>query len=450
MKQAFSIITKMKTKLFVSFILFSLLFSNSSYSQNQNFAKLDSLFQTLEENNKFMGSIALSQNGQLIYSKSVGYADAESSLKSTGETKYRIGSISKIFTATMILKAVEEKKISLDKTIESYFPLVENANKITIRNLLNHHSGIQSFTDNADYKSWCSHPKSVKELVEIISNGKSEFEPGSKGKYSNSNYVLLSIILEKIYKKNFSEIIKSKIIKPLGLKNTYLGGKIDIDNQECFSYRFNNKWLKEIETDMSIPMGAGAVVSNPTDLTKFIEALFEGKIISKNSLKTMTTLEDNFGLGIFAYPFYDKKLYGHTGGIDGFASMLTIMPEDNLSVAVTSNGVNFSINTIILSALSSYYGTPFDIPSFKTLELSAEELDLYLGVYSSSQLPLKITITKQGNKLFGQGSGQAPFALESFEKNKFKGANGMIILEFNPQEGVMVLKQGGATFTFSR
>ncbi len=440
----------MKTKSYISILSLLLLFSVNSYAQKMNTARLDSLFQTLEANNVFMGSVAISQNGQLLYSKAVGYADVESARKSTPDTKYRIGSITKMFTSAMIFKAIEEKKLTLDKTIDPYFPAVENANKITIGNLLNHRSGIHSFTDDSDYLSWCGQPKSVKEMVDIVAKGKSEFEPGSKAKYSNSNYILLSVILEKTYKKPYSEILQSKIVKPLGLQNTYIGGKINIDNKECFSYRFNEKWIKAMETDMSVPLGAGAVVSNPADLTRFIEALFAGKIITQSSLNQMITMIENFGMGIFQYPFYDMRLYGHTGGIDGFSSMLTIMPGDNVSVAVTSNGTSFSINTIMLDALSCFYGKPFEIPSFKTIALSSEELDKFLGVYASSQLPLKITITKNGNKLIAQGTGQQPFGLDAFDKNLFKGINGMIVIEFKPEGGQMTLKQGGATFLFTR
>ena len=440
----------MKTKSYISILFFLLLFSASSYAQKLNTARLDSLMQILEANNVFMGSVAISQNGKILYSKAVGYADVESSVKSTTETKYRIGSISKMFTAAMIFKAVEEKKLTLDKTIDSYFPSVENAKKITIGNLLNHRSGIHSFTDDSDYLSWCTQPKSVKEIVDIVAKGKSEFEPGSKAKYSNSNYILLSVILEKIYKKPYGELLQSKIVKPMCLQNTYMGGKINIENKECYSYRFNEKWIKAMETDMSVPLGAGAVVSNPADLTLFIQGLFSGKIISQGSLTQMTTMTENFGMGMFLYPLYNMKLYGHTGGIDGFSSMLTIMPEDNVSVAITSNGSSFSINTIMLDALSCFYGKPFEIPSFKTIALSSEELDKYLGVYASSQLPLKITITKNGNKLTAQGTGQQPFGLDAFDKNLFKGINGMIVLEFKPEAGQMVLKQGGATFLFTR
>lgn len=440
----------MKAKSLISVILFLFIFTGNNWAQRPAFAKLDTLMQNLENSDKFMGSIAVSNNGRILYSRATGYEEIATFIKSTPASKFRVGSISKMFTATLVFKTIEEKKLTLDQTIDAYFTDIKNANKITIDNLLNHRSGIHSFTDDADYLTWNTKPISEKELVAKIAQGNSEFEPDSKSRYSNSNYALLTIILEKIYKKPYKELILTKIARPLGLKNTYYGGKTNLENHECNSYSYKDKWVKEAETDMSVPLGAGAVVSNPEDLTKFIENLFAGKIISVISLKRMTMIKDGYGMGIFQYPFYDRKLYGHTGGIDGFASFLAICPEDNVSVAVVSNGTNFGLNNIMLCALSCYYNKPFEIPSFKTITLNPEDLDKYLGEYSSKQLPLKITFTKNRNRLIAQGSGQPSFGLEAAETDVFKSADGSIVIEFKPSDGQMVLKQGGGTFTFSK
>ncbi|MDI6051053.1 serine hydrolase domain-containing protein [Flavobacterium sp. XS2P24] len=430
-------------------MLFSLLFG-TGYSQKMNVAKLDSLFQILEAKDKFMGSIAVSQNGTLIYSKSIGKVDIETNKKATNLSKYRIGSISKMFTSALIFKAVEEKKIVLNQTIEIYFPTIENATKITIGNLLNHRSGIHNFTNNPDYLKYNTEPKSEEQMVEIIAKGKSDFEPNSKADYSNSNYVLLSYILQKAYKKPYAAILKDKITKPLGLKNTYVGDKISIQNNESNSYKFSEKWIKETETDMSIPMGAGSIVSNPTDLTIFIDHLFANKIINESSLKQMITLQDNYGMGIFQIPFYDKKGFGHTGGIDEFRSVLYYFTEDKIAVALTSNGKTYDNNDIIIVALSSYFNKPFVISTFKNFELKTEDLDPYLGEYSDAGFPMKITITKDNLKLFAQATGQSAFPLEATEKDKFEFLAAGIQLEFKPNEKQMIIKQGGGAFKLTK
>lgn len=201
---------------------------------------------------------------------------------------------------------------------------------------------------------------------------------------------------------------------------------------------------------MSIPLGAGAMVSTPSELTVFIEALFQGKIISQESLNTMKIISDNYGMGIFQIPFYDKIGFGHNGGIDGFTSVLGYFPEDQLAVALTSNGTRFSNNDIIIAALSSFYGKPFEIPTFKTISITSEDLDSYLGIYTSSQIPLKITITKDGNTLIGQATGQPSFPTEAVDKDIFEFKPAGVRLEFAPNENSMTLKQGGGIFEYKK
>jgi len=438
----------MKFNLFTYFLIG--LTSFGIYAQNPDYAKLDSLLSSLEAHDRFMGSVALSQNGKLHYTKAIGYADLLSEKKATVATKYRIGSITKMFTSALVFKALEAKKLKLEQTIEAYFPKIENANKITIGNLLNHRSGIFNFTSRDDYKAWDTEAKTREELMQLIAKGGSVFEPNSKGEYSNSNYVLLTFILEDTFEIPYAEMVHHKIIEPLGLRNTYVGGKTNVAKNEAYSYSFTEGWQKMSETDMSIPLGAGAMVSTPSDLSVFIEALFQGKIISQESLNTMKIISDNYGMGIFQVPFYDKIGFGHNGGIDGFTSVLGYFPEDQLAVALTSNGTRFSNNDIIIAALSSFYGKPFEIPTFKTISITSEDLDPYLGIYASSQIPLKITITKDGNTLIGQARGQPSYPTESVDKDVFEFTPGGVRLDFKPGENSMTLKQGGGVFEYTK
>lgn len=438
------------TKKTALILCIALLGCSHTFAQRLNAAKLDSLFQVLAAKDKFMGSIAIAENGKLLYTKAIGKADIESNKPATTVTKYRIGSISKMFTACLVFQAVEEQKLSLNQTINKYFPTIENAGKITIGDLLNHRSGVHNFTDDEDYLTYNTEAKTEQQMLDIIAKGKSDFEPGSKGSYSNSNYVLLSYILEKTYKKPYKELLDARIIKPLGLKHTYFGSKTNLQNNESYSYSFTDKWNKESETDMSIPMGAGSILSTPSDLTVFIAALFANKIISTASLQQMTTIKDDYGMGIFRVPFHDKKGFGHTGGIDGFSSAVYYFPGDKLSVAITSNGAVYENNDILIAALSDYYGISYEIPSFNTITLQSSDLDKYLGEYSSPDIPLKISITKEGAKLMAQATGQSAFALDATETDKFEFLPAGIKLEFKPSDKQMILKQGGGKFTFSR
>jgi CubicO group peptidase (beta-lactamase class C family) len=412
--------------------------------------KLDKYFNALEQNDKFMGSVAVSKNGEIIYKKSIGFADLENKIKATENSKYRIGSITKSFTTVLILKAVEEKKLNLNQTIDKWFPEIINAKDITVKHLLNHRSGIHNFTNNKDYLTWNTQPKTEKELVEIIVKGGSDFNPDSKAEYSNSNFVLLTFILEKTFSKSYSDLLQEFIVKPLGLTNTYVFGKINPLNNECKSYSFEGTWKLETETDYTVPLGAGAITSTPTDLTKFADALFNGKLVTNESLEIMKTIKEGYGIGLFQFPFHNSVGYGHTGGIDGFSSVYSHFADDKISYALISNGSNFSINNISVAVLSAVYDKPYEIPTFTAFNLTSEDLDKYLGVYSSSQIPLKITITKEGSTLIAQGSGQPSFPLEATGKDKFKFDQAGAEFEFNPNEKTMVLFQGGAQIKFTK
>lgn len=438
----------MKLKIFLS--LTSLAISVSSYAQAFNKEKLDQYFHQLETNNKFMGSLAVSQNGKVIYVKSLGYADVATQQKANENTKYRIGSISKTFTAVLVLKAVEANKLKLSQTIDKYFPTIINADKITVQNLLNHRSGIHNFTDDKDYLSWNTQAKSEKEMIAIITKAGSDFAPDTKSSYSNSNYVLLTYILEKTFGKTYAELLKQHITIPLNLKNTNLGGKINPKNNEALSYDFDNQWVLEPETDISVPLGAGGIVSTPSDLITFGNGLFGGKLVSKDHLELMKTIKDGYGSGLFKFPFHENSGYGHTGGIDGFTSSFSHFDNQDVTFALTSNASNYNNNNIAIAVLSAVYGKEYEIPSFKNYTPKPEEIANYLGSYSSKDLPIKIDITNNKGVLTAQATGQGAFPLEAREQNIFAFEQAGVILEFNPKEKQMTLKQGGGTFAFTK
>ena len=438
----------MKRTVFTALIVGFL--SQCSFAQDFDKVKLDNYFKALETNSKFMGSVAVSKNGEVIYAKSVGFSDVENNIKANENTKYRIGSISKTFTSVLVLKAVEENKLDLNQTIDNFFPTIKNAEKITIKHLLSHRSGIHNFTDDDDYLTWCTQAKTEQQMVEIITKAGIDFKPGSKAEYSNSNFVLLTYILEKTFKSTYAELLTKYITKPLGLTNTYLGTPINTKNNECNSYSFVEKWKRQPETDISVPLGAGGIVSTPIDLTIFSNALFGGTLLKEESLKLMKTIKDNYGIGLFKIPFYGNIAYGHTGGIDGFSSVFSHFSDGNISYAMTSNGTNYNSNNISITVLSAIFNKPYSIPEFKTYTVKSEDLDKYLGVYSSTQIPLKITVTKENNTLLAQATGQPSFPLEANDKDKFKFDQAGVVLEFNPVEKSMILEQGGDKFTFTK
>jgi CubicO group peptidase (beta-lactamase class C family) len=435
--------------IYSTFIL--IFFALASFSQNFDKAKMDSLFATIESHQKGMGSVSIFVDGKPVYQNTIGYADIETGLRANAGTKYRIGSISKTFTAVIIMQLIDEDKLTLDTKLSGFFPEIPNAGEITIENLLRHRSGLYNFTNAEDYVSWMEKTKSRDELIQLFIDNGTVFNPNEKAEYSNTNYVLLSLIAEKIDHKNFSDIIKKRISKPLKLKNTYYGGKINPENNEALSYTKLKGWTLATETDMSIPMGAGSIVSTPNDLNTFYASLFAGKLVSASSLGEMTKLVDSFGIGLFQIPFYERKAFGHTGGIDGFQSNSAYFPDDKFVVSYFSNGADMPVNNIMIGVLSIYFGKDYILPEFLSgLELNTEELDKYLGTYSSPTFPLKLTITKEGNKLIGQATGQPTFPLEAYEMDKFKFDQAMLKIDFFPNEHKLILKQGGLEFELTK
>ncbi|MBB5637580.1 CubicO group peptidase (beta-lactamase class C family) [Pedobacter cryoconitis] len=421
----------------------------SSYSQKLNVTKLDSLFRAMDEKNVFMGSIAISKNGNLIYSNSIGKADIATNENLSFKTKYRIGSTTKTFTSALVFKAIENRKITLNQTIEEFFPTIENSEKITIEMLLKHRSGIADFLTADDFANGYTEAKSKEEMIAIISKLKSDFNPNSKAAYSNSNYYLLTVILEEIYNKSYQALLNEQIVKPLKLRDTYFGGKINLQNNECYSYHFSDKWEKDTEGDTSVPLGAGGIVSNPNDLTIFIKNLFKGEIITLESLKTMTQIQDKYGMGIFELPFYDKKGFMHRGSIDSFGSVLCYFPDENLAIAITSNGAIYDKKKVLIAALSNYFNKPYKI-IFEPFKPNQEDLDKYVGDYMSLSYPRTIAITKNNTNILANFSDQSVLSIEPVEKNKFENLWEGSKIEFKPSTKEMIFEENGEKFIFSK
>ena len=405
----------------------------------------------IDENNKGMGSVSIFKDGQEVYQNSIGYADISKEIKADNQTKYRIGSISKTFTATIIVMMIEEGKLNYTDYLSSYIPDVPNASKITIEQLLRHRSGLFNLTSATDFFEYADKPMSRKKLLaKIIENG-TIFEPGERAMYSNTNYVLLTMIAEKIDEKTFDQLFEDRITKPLGLNNTHYGSKIDVSKNEALSYVKKGEWDLSMESDMSIPLGAGGIVSTAADLNKFMYALFKGQIVSDSSVKKMMELKDNYGMGLFRFPFYSNWAFGHNGGIDGFQSNSVYFPDFNVNVTYLSNGVDMPINDVLIGVLSIYFGKTYELPVFTpSLKLDSEVLDQYLGVYSKESFPIKLTITKDNNTLIGQASGQPTFPLEAYEEHKFRFDQAKLKIEFVPSEDKLILMQGGGAYELFR
>ena len=430
-------------------LFYLLLFTTTiSVAQQTKFQKIDSLLTFLNANNKFMGTIAIRQNGNVVFAKAYGFADIETNKKLDENTKLKIGSITKTFTATMIMQLIEEKKLSLDTKLSKFYPKVQNADKITIHDLLHHRTGIPDYlNDDPNAVQYIYVDNKREDLIKRIEVYTSAFEPKSQFKYSNSNYNLLGYILEDITKKSYAENLNTRIVKKLDLKNTLFPTKIDISKNEGYSFIFNGKsWEMIPEWSNSLAFAAGAITSTPNDLNAFLNGLFDGKLVSASSLEQMKTMEDTYGKGLIIAPFEGKKFYGHTGGIESFRSAACYLPEENLGFSIIVNGDNYDRNNIMIGVLSLFYNDPYTFPDLKGFAVSREILQKYKGVYSSKVIPLKITVDEVNGELSAQATGQSAFPLTAKSQTEFVFVAGGIKLVFG--ENRFTLKQGGIDYEF--
>jgi CubicO group peptidase (beta-lactamase class C family) len=423
---------------------------SSVFAQTDKFQKIDSLLNFLYTNNKFMGSLSILEKDKIVFSKAYGLAELSSGKKLDPATKLKIGSITKTFTATMIMQLVDEKKLSLDTKLSQFYPKVVNADKITIAMLLHHRTGIPDFlNDDPTVAQYIYIENKKADLLKRIEGYTSAFEPDSQFRYSNSNYNLLGYIVEDITKKSYAENLNTRIVKKLGLKNTLLPVKINPSQNEGYSFTFNGSvWEQTPEWHNSLAFAAGAIASTPDDLNLFLSGLFNGKLVSAASLAQMKTIKDGYGKGLVIAPFEERKFYGHTGGIENFRAAAGYNIEEKTGFAIVVNGDNFNRNDIMIGVLSLFYGKDYQFPDVKGFAVSETLRAKYVGTYSSKSVPIKITIAENNGQLTAQATGQSAFPLTATSETEFVFETAGIQLIFGDQR--MVLKQGGMEFEFTK
>ena len=301
----------------------------------------------------------------------VGVAVGKGNLE-TGEAppldgEVRIGSNTKTFTAVVILQLVQEGKISLDEPIETYLPgLLKgegiDGTKITVRQLLQHTSGLPEYTDTVpgetDIFQVRDNYYSLRDLLDVALSKPAVFEPGSQFRYTNTNYLVLSLLAEKVTHRPLAEQITQRIIEPLGLSHTYYPGPGEEDFRGTHPHGYHRNaptddWKDITHMDPSWGGGAGAMISTPSELTTFIQATFDGTLLSPDSITEMQKTVDTdhpelgmngYGLGIFSLPLScGGEAWGHTGGLFGYTSQSMIGPDGTaVAIAVTAMPLAFA------------------------------------------------------------------------------------------------------------
>lgn len=421
------------------FLLLAFVFSSLQLALAQvRTTQIDSVLNAIDSRGLALGSLTISQDGRIIYQKALGYAhlNGDQKIPTTTQTRYRIGSVTKTFTAVMIFQLAEEGKIKLDQKLETFFPDLPNANTITITNLLNHQSGLHDYTNNTGFETWMTKPKSQTELLQIIRDKGADFEPGNRNEYNNTNYLILGYIIEKVTKSSYEVNLQKRIISKIKLKNTYLA-KTQVSDLESVSYKYSNAvWNPVPQTDPTIHTGAGAIVSTPGDLVAFIQSLFTGKLIRQSSVDKMKTMTNDYGLGLFNYDYGLHTGYGHNGRIEEFYTAVRYFPDSKIAVVYCTNGINYPRIDLLESVVKSCFNESVTVPFSSYVP---GNLDKYSGIYEAAQMPA-VTISVQNSKLVAETQG-AEFELELVAENYFMHTPAGYYFEFVPSESTLRIKE---------
>jgi len=431
--------------------------SHIAWPQDEpDWKKLEAYYKLLEENNKFMGGVAIYKGEKRLFEYYAGFSSVEKSKRANYQTRYRIGSVTELFTAALVFQLIEEGQLTLDTKLSDYYPEITNSNKITISNLLNHRSGLHNYTSDDTYLNQMNKSWRKNELMWLITDFPIDFEPNEKACYSNTNYLLLGFIIEHITEESYSKLVEKHISKPNMMMGTRYGGVINTSMYGAHSYVFQNKqWEQMNQTDISLARGAGGLISTPRDLNVFAQLLFQNRIVNEVSLDSMLSFQDGYGRGVFEYTLDDEIAWGHNGSIDGFQSHVSYFPADSISISVLGNGMNCTLNEVITTALNALCRKAYKLPKFgsRIVEVSMEVLSKLEGNYYSDSYPERISLVIKDNKLYAQTSGYKAYPLTAYENGSFRFEPVGIEIQF--KAGVyslvfdeFVLKQRGAEFKF--
>lgn len=373
-------------------------------------AKIDPLVLEAMKRDQVVGaSVGVMKHGEILLAKGYGYADLENRVPATEHTVYRLGSITKQFTAVAIMMLVEQGRVGLDDEITKYLPdYPTRGHKITIDRLLNHTSGIKGYTEMGE-KFWGRARLDLphEEMIDLFSSEPFQFAPGERYQYNNSAFYLLGVLIEKVSEKSYAEFLRENIFNPGGLDEThYLYNSPIIENRaEGYEVR-EGKVINDDPLSMWLPFSAGALGSSVTDLLAWQAALVEHRLISRESCEKMVTpatLHDGskttYGYGLAIGAMAGRRKIAHGGGINGFRTQLSYYPEEDLTVAVLCN-----TGSAVPDALESKIArVVLAVPerTVEVIELSEDELQVYTGVYDPGRSPIQVSLVEGALEVMG-------------------------------------------------
>jgi len=410
----------------------------------------DDYMQAWTDLNMFSGVVLLARDGKILFHKAYGKADHSADIANTLDTKFRIGSLTKAFTAMAVLQLEQRGSLSVKSTLSTYVPDYPRGNEITLEMLLNHRSGIVDHTTLPDFLT--TRRTNVCPLEETIRTFKHrpwEFSPGTRFKYSSSGYILLGYIIEKVTQKPYAEIVDSQILEPLGMSQTGFEYHQRKPEGMALGYRLeNSRVARANDRVMQNAHASGALFSTAHDLYLWDRALYKDKLANKAVLaKILNPPHPEYSYGWAVTRTFDKKVLAHSGETEGFLACIMRFVDDDACLIVLSNFEHCPIGRIVQDLAAILFGQPYDLPEKAVVTQEViSNYDAYVGQYQVSP-QLVLSITKEGEKLFCQATGQARLELHPRSPTEFflreVEASITFIRDSRGRVAQLMLQQGG-------
>ena len=377
-------------------------------------AALTAITQHYVKANRFMGNVLIAHGDQIVYESSFGYANLELNVPHSPLTKFRIASVTKPFTAAAIMVLESRGLVKLESTIDTYLPDFPDGEKITVRHLLNHTSGIANFTALPDHDRVARDPHTLAEVIALFAGQPLEFAPGSQHAYSNSNYILLTAILESVTKQSYPDALRDLILEPLGLSDTGVDDNALVLANRASGYAWaGNQYHHAQYMDISVASGAGGMYSTARDLQRFARGVCTGELLgleATNRVFTLTTAaggDVQYGLGWEINTVAPRPVYRHGGAILGFRSDVGYYPQADVTIVTLSNHQGSPLDDLSVNLAQATLDLPVKLPVFPVaIALPRAALEGLAGRYQlEPDVILEISVTDASLQLFIAGQG---------------------------------------------
>jgi CubicO group peptidase (beta-lactamase class C family) len=388
--------------------------------------RLDQVMEYHVERDHFMGTILVQRGDHSLLNKGYGFANLESKMPNTPDTEFALASITKQFTAVLILRLQEQGKLSVSEKLVKYVPEIPTGwAPVTIQELLNHTSGVPDISEDPRFDAFAMESHTLKDQLDFLHAKSLDFKPGTKFAYSNSNYFLLAMVAEAAAKQPFAAMLRQLVLTPAGLEHTYFDTDALIIPNRAQGYEFHEGgWQRTRIWSMSVGVGIGNLVSTSGDLQRWYQALFSGNLLRPETLQEMTRPGiSTYGDGVFSGEINGERFVGHGGAVQGFFSDVDYLPKSDTTVVVLCNSEQIP-SLIRAQLLDTVQGRPVTLPN--EMPPLAPELSRFTGTYTApadiAELPT-IKVTRQGSTLsITRRARTSPAIFQGAEANRVRFA----------------------------